>query len=48
MYSNLIGLKSNNVIQLVLLLILLLLLQSCTSGIEVAANLGKKYLIPKK
>ena len=46
MYSNSIGLKSNNVIQLVLLLILLLLLQSCTSGIEVAANLGKKYFIP--
>jgi len=46
MYSNSIGLKSNKVIQLVLLLILLLLLQSCTSGIEVAANLGKKYFIP--
>jgi rare lipoprotein A len=46
MYSNSIGLKSNNVIQIVLLLILLLLLQSCTSGIEVAANLGKKYFIP--
>ena len=28
-------------------LILLIFLQSCTSGIEVAANLGKKYLIPK-
>ena len=47
MFSYSIGLKSNNVIQLVLLLILLLLLQSCTSGIEVAANLGKKYFIPK-
>ena len=46
MYSNSIGLKSNKVIQLILLLILLLLLQSCTSGIEVAANLGKKYFIP--
>ena len=46
MFSNSIGLKSNNVIQLVLLLILLVLLQSCTSGIEVAANLGKKYFIP--
>ena len=46
MYSNSICLKSNNVIQFVLLLILLLLLQSCTSGIEVAANLGKKYFIP--
>ena len=24
------------------------LIQSCTSGVEVAANLGKKYLIPKE
>ena len=24
------------------------LVQSCTSGVEVAANLGKKYLIPKE
>ncbi|MDC0093970.1 septal ring lytic transglycosylase RlpA family protein [Alphaproteobacteria bacterium] len=29
-------------------LIAVFLLQSCTSGIEVAANLGKKYLIPKE
>ena len=29
-------------------LFLLFLIQSCTSGVEVAANLGKKYLIPKE
>ena len=29
------------------ILFLIFLIQSCTSGIEVAANLGKKYLIPK-
>ena len=29
------------------ILILISLTQACTSGIEVAANLGKKYLIPK-
>ena len=26
---------------------ILLINQSCTSSIEVAANLGKKYIIPK-
>ena len=26
----------------------LILIQGCTSSIEVAANLGKKYLIPKE
>ena len=30
------------------ILLLLFLLQSCTSGVEVAANLGKKYLLPKE
>ena len=30
------------------ILLLLFLIQSCTSGVEVAANLGKKYLIPKE
>ena len=30
-----------------LILILISLTQACTSGIEVAASLGKKYLIPK-
>ena len=30
------------------ILFLIFLIQSCTSGIEVAANLGKKYLIPKE
>ena len=30
------------------LLFLLFFSQSCTSGVEVAANLGKKYLIPKE
>ena len=29
-------------------IIFLFLIQSCTSSVEVAANLGKKYLIPKK
>ena len=28
-------------------MILISLTQACTSGIEVAANLGKKYLVPK-
>ena len=30
------------------ILLSLFLIQSCTSGVEVAANLGKKYLIPKE
>ena len=30
-----------------LILLLIYLTQACTSGVEVAANLGKKYLIPK-
>ena len=47
MFSNSISFKLNNVIILTFLLFMLLLLQSCTSSIEVAANLGKKFLIPK-
>ena len=47
MISILINSKLINVFKLSLILIALLLLQSCTSGVEVAANLGKKYLIPK-
>ena len=39
--------KTSNAFKLNFILISLLFLQSCTSGIEVAANLGKKYLIPK-
>ena len=37
-------LKSKNIF----FIIFLFLFQSCTSSIEVAANLGKKYLIPKE
>ena len=29
-------------------IIFLFLVQGCTSSVEVAANLGKKYLIPKE
>ena len=29
-------------------IIFLFLIQGCTSSVEVAANLGKKYLIPKE
>ena len=29
-------------------IIFLILIQGCTSSVEVAANLGKKYLIPKR
>ena len=29
-------------------IIFLILIQGCTSSVEVAANLGKKYLIPKE
>jgi rare lipoprotein A len=47
MYLSKISYKINNLIKLILLLISLSFLQSCTSGVEVAANLGKKYLIPK-
>ena len=36
--------KSKNIF----FIILLILTQGCTSSIEVAANLGKKYLIPKE
>ena len=36
--------KSKNI----LFIILLILIQGCTSSIEVAANLGKKYIIPKE
>jgi len=31
-----------------LILLLIYLTQACTSGVEVAANLGKKYLMPKE
>ena len=47
MFLKLISLKPYNFTKLFFLLILLLLLQSCTSGVEVAANLGKKYFIQK-
>ena len=47
MFSIFINSKISNTFKLNFFLISLLLLQSCTSGIEVAANLGKKYLIPK-
>jgi rare lipoprotein A len=46
MFSNIIIFKTSNVIKLKFFLLLFFLLQSCTSGVEVAANLGKKYLIP--
>ncbi len=39
--------KIYNIFKLNVTLISLFFLQSCTSGIEVAANLGKKYIIPK-
>ena len=32
----------------IFILFSIFLIQSCTSGVEVAANLGKKYLIPKE
>ena len=32
----------------IVLIIFLILIQGCTSSIEVAANLGKKYIIPKE
>ena len=38
------SIKSKNII----FVIFLILIQGCTSSIEVAANLGKKYLIPKE
>ena len=47
MFSIFISSKISNKFKLNFFLISLLLLQSCTSGIEIAANLGKKYLIPK-
>ena len=36
------------ILKQIFILLSLFLLQSCTSGVEVAANLGKKYLIPKE
>ena len=39
--------KSLNLNQ-IYILFSIFLIQSCTSGVEVAANLGKKYLIPKE
>ena len=47
MFSNNMIFKTSNIIKLKFFLLLLFLLQSCTSGVEVAANLGKKYFIPK-
>ena len=43
-FSKKIFLKLNQIY----VLFLIFLIQSCTSGVEVAANLGKKYLIPKE
>ncbi len=42
--------KKNSFLKLnqIYVLFLIFLIQSCTSGVEVAANLGKKYLIPKE
>ena len=47
MFSNFKKYKITNTLKFYFFLILLFLLQSCTSGIEVAANIGKKYIIPK-
>ena len=47
MFSISINFKTYNTFKLNFILISLFFLQSCTSGIEVAANLGKKYIIPK-
>ena len=49
-FSEQLTIFKNNVPKLkqLCILLLLFLLQSCTSGVEVAANLGKKYLIPKE
>ena len=47
MFSNFKKYKITNILKFYFFLILLFLLQSCTSGIEVAANIGKKYIIPK-
>ena len=47
MFSISINSKIYNIFKLNVTLISLFFLQSCTSGIEVAANLGKKYIIPK-
>jgi rare lipoprotein A len=47
MFSISINSKIKIIFKLNFILISLFFLQSCTSGIEVAANLGKKYLIPK-
>ena len=35
-------------LQKIFILFLFFIIQGCTSGVEVAANLGKKYLIPKE
>ena len=42
--------KKNSFLKLnhICVLFVIFLIQSCTSGVEVAANLGKKYLIPKE
>lgn len=47
MFSISINSKIKIILKLNFILMSLFFLQSCTSGIEVAANLGKKYLIPK-
>ena len=47
MFSILINYKIKNIFKLIFILISLFFLQSCTSGVEVAANLGKKYLLSK-
>ena len=43
-------LQKNYVLKLkkIFILFLFFIIQGCTSGVEVAANLGKKYLIPKE
>ncbi len=49
MYSIIIKLFYNCIkFKNIFLIIFLILIQGCTSSIEVAANLGKKYLIPKE
>ena len=43
-------LQKNYILKLkkIFILFLFFIIQGCTSGVEVAANLGKKYLIPKE
>ena len=50
MFFNLINLDKTNlkIFKYLIILLILFFFQGCTSSVEVAANIGKKYFVPKK